>query len=70
MTPRYDLFVGSIHQADLFLVQMFLFALAVIAAYPALGWLPAFFRRPMQWFYLSVLLALYLATVYLSATLT
>jgi hypothetical protein len=68
MTERFDLYMNALHQTDIFLVRMFLFALAAVAAYPVLGWLPAWMRRPAQMFYLVLMLVIFLTTVYLSST--
>lgn len=65
MTNRYDLFIDAMLNTDLFITRMFLFALIVILAYRTLEWVPSFFRRPSQAFYLVMMLALFIfVTVY------
>lgn len=65
MTPRYELLITSIANADLFIVRMFLFAIAVVITYPVLNWTPAWMRRPAKYFYLASLLIMFIfVTVY------
>jgi hypothetical protein len=68
MTDRFDLFISATQQNNLIIVRMFLFAIAAVIAYPVLGWLPAWMRRPARMFYLALALVIFLATVYLSST--
>jgi hypothetical protein len=70
MTPEYLRFINATYQADDYVVRMFLFALLAIVAYPALAWLPAWMRRPAQLIYLALMLVVFVATVYLSSTVT
>jgi hypothetical protein len=65
MTNRYDLLINAIAETDIFIVRMFLFALAVVLAYPILNWTPAWMRRPAKVLYLATLLAMFIfVTVY------
>ena len=64
MTERYDLLISSIAATNLFMVQMFLFALVAVIAYPVLDWTPTWIRRPAKYLYLAFMLAAFLATVY------
>lgn len=59
MTERYDLLLKAIQDTNLFIVRMFLYALTAVIAYPVLEWTPVFIRRPMRWFYLGSLLAVF-----------
>ena len=65
MTPRYQLLINAIHDTDIFIVRMFLFAMLAVLAYPVLQWTPAWMRRPATYFYLASLLIMFLfVTVY------
>jgi hypothetical protein len=65
MTDRYILLINSIHSTDLFITQMFLFAIFAVLAYPVLGWTAPWLRRPAQMTYLTVMLAAFVfVTVY------
>lgn len=66
MTPRFDLYVAALRQTDLFLVQMFLFAAALIVTPFVLRWLPAAWQRPAKTLYYAFVLVAFLATVLLS----
>lgn len=62
---RYELLINAIHNTNGFIVQMFLFALLAVIAYPALNWLPLWLARPAKHLYLIALLAMYIfVTVY------
>ncbi len=52
-----------------FLVQMFLFALVAVIAYPVLDWTPAFIRRPAKYIYLALMLAAFIFTTVYSWSL-
>jgi hypothetical protein len=67
MTNRYDLLINSIATANTSIVQMFLFALIAVIAYPVLEWTPAWMRRPAKALYLVALLCMFLTTVFYSA---
>ena len=65
MTNRYAELINAIHATDTFIVQIFLFALALIIAYPILDWTPVWMRRPAKYLYLTFpIAALILTTVY------
>lgn len=68
MSERYYLYLAALEQSDRVIAQLFLYALAVVAAYPALDWVPGFIRRPMKYSYLAALLAIYFVTVFLSGS--
>lgn len=62
---RYELLIQSIHDSNLFVVNLFLFTIFAVLAYPVLGWTPPFLRRPLQGFYLAlVLIGFLFVTVY------
>ena len=68
MTNRYEMLINSIHATDVFIVQMFLFALCAVIAVPVLQWTPAWMRKPAQAIYAITVLALFIfATVYSGA---
>lgn len=63
---RYELFINAMSQTNNFMVQMFLFALLAVIAYPVLDWTPALIRRPAKYIYLAFLLVAFIfTTVYL-----
>lgn len=65
MTPRYEMLINAIANTDLFIVRMFLFAIAVVITYPVLSWTPTWMRRPAQVIYLASLLVMFIfVTVY------
>jgi hypothetical protein len=65
VTDRYLLLINSIQATNLFIVQMFLFAIFAVIAYPVLAWTPAWMRRPAQALYLASMLAAFIfVTVY------
>lgn len=67
MTNRYELLINAIDDTNLFLVRMFLFALAVVIAYPVLNWTPVWMRRFAKHLYLGALLAMFVFVTVLSA---
>jgi len=62
MTERFDLYLTALDQTNTFLMQMFIFALLIIAAYKSLEWSPAWLIRPAQYLYLAALLIVFLFT--------
>lgn len=65
MTNRYEMLIEAIANSNLFITQMFLFALCAILGYQALKWTPAFLQRPVRYVYLGSLLGLFLVTVFI-----
>lgn len=59
---RYELLINGIHDTNLFIVRLFIFALCMVIAHPVLGWMPPGMRKPAQNIYLAFLLVLF-ATV-------
>jgi hypothetical protein len=66
MTDRYDLLLASIAASNKFMVQMFIFALLAVIAYPVLNWTPVWMRRPAKYIYLALMLAAFILTTVLS----
>jgi hypothetical protein len=67
MTARYDLLINSINASDKFMVNMFLFALTAVIAYPVLEWTPVWMRRPAKYLYLTFMLAAFIFTTVYSS---
>lgn len=69
MSDRYDLFVAALAESNRIIVQMFLYALFAVVAYPIIQWTPAWMRRPLEYAYLAALLfAFLLVTVFSSSS--
>ena len=63
MTARYDLLLDAILTKNGMILNLFLFALAMVLAWYALDWTPAWMRRPARWCYVASLLIIFSATV-------
>jgi hypothetical protein len=68
MSERYYLYIAALEQSSRIITQLFLYALALVAAWPALEWVPVIIRRPAKYVYLSALLVIFFATVFLSSS--
>jgi hypothetical protein len=66
MTNRYEMLITAIANSNLFITQMFLFALFAVLGYQVLKWTPAWMQRPARLSFLGSLLGLFLVTVFLS----
>ena len=56
MSGRYDLFVAALAESNHIIVQMFLYTLLGVVAYPVIEWTPAWMRRPLRYAYLAAML--------------
>jgi hypothetical protein len=65
MTNRYEMLIQAIQNSNLFITQMFLFALFALLAWKILDWTPPILRRPFKYLYAASMLALFLVTVFL-----
>lgn len=66
MTNRYEMLIEAIQNSNLFITQMFLFALAALLAWKILDWTPTILRRPFRYLYAASMLALFLVTVFIA----
>lgn len=64
---RYELLINGIHDTDVFIVRLFLFAFFAVIAYPVLGWTPAWMRKPAQIAYLAFALILFVSVLILGS---
>lgn len=64
---RYELLIQAMHDTNVFVVRLFLFALFAVLAYPVLGWTPEWMRAPAQRIYLVLLLILFAAVFILGS---